>query len=658
MTGAGPTDLSTALEERCPSCGATVDDSWLECAVCGTPLSAPAELPTGSILAGSRFVVESVLGRGGFGITYAVRDERLQRQVAVKELFPESAIRHGSIVLTPPQARAAFRDARTRFLDEARVLARFSHPAIVRVFEVFEEHNTAYLVMELLQGRTLSQLVRERRQPLTEAEALDVAARIGGALRVVNAAGVLHRDLNPANLVLTDSGRLVLIDFGLARSFESGTQNFTRVVTPGYAPPEQYVGSGRFGPPSDVYGLAATLYRLVTLTMPVPAVDRQAGKPLPSPRRLAPTVGKELSDALLDGLELDPGHRPQTIDAFLARLNIPDASLPSRSMLLDRFPPADPGGPPADRPPSPPPAPSPAPPAPPGPAGPPPPGPPPPSGASNPGPPPAGRVDDPPADLRWAPPPPSGASGQGSAPGAVGDLASPPAPPPRPSSATERRPAAPPPVSPPRRTPPPGPAAGAGAGLRPVGPHRRGRRTILVPLWIATVALVSAAPLILGAALVLLGLPGLATAGDVSRHRRRLWLDQASTWFETSSEAVVVPVRFLANLLVSVVRSLPAVAVGAVAVGIWSLVHGAGVATALDEAVLRLAGVATAVVLLYPVGAGSRRFRTGAGTEALVEATTTEDGRPDQRGIVVLVLCVALTATALWLHPDPFPIHG
>src|SRR4051794_29327116 len=150
------------------------------------------------------------------------------------------------MALPPPQARASFRAARDRFLREAQVLARFSHPGIVRVYEVFEEHGTAYLVMELLEGRTLVELLRQRGRPFDESDVLDVAARVGSALAPLHAAAVLHRDINPSNIVLTDHGRIVVIDFGLARDFDAQrTMGMTRVVTPGYAPLEQYVGEGR-----------------------------------------------------------------------------------------------------------------------------------------------------------------------------------------------------------------------------------------------------------------------------------------------------------------------------------------------------------------------------------------------------------------------------
>ncbi|CAN5208715.1 hypothetical protein BH18ACT4_BH18ACT4_07560 [soil metagenome] len=296
-----------------------------------------AELPAGTTLHDGRFVVRRVLGRGGFGITYATDDRRLQRGVAVKELFPDPVVRHGLSVLAPAHAAAGFAEAKARFLREATVLARFSHPGIVRVYEVFEEHGTAYLVMELLDGRPLTDMLSERSAPLTEAEALDVAARGARALAVVHAAGILHRDLNPSNVMVTADGRVVLIDFGLAREFAADvTGAMTRLVTPGYAPPEQYLGAGRFGPSTDVYGLAATLYWMLVGIAPVSALDRQVGTPLPAPHRLNRAVSPRVSAAVLDGLELHADHRPRSMPDFLARLGLADEVVPARPLLLSR----------------------------------------------------------------------------------------------------------------------------------------------------------------------------------------------------------------------------------------------------------------------------------------------------------------------------------
>jgi len=304
-----------------------------------TTNAALLELPRGAMLQAGRFVVQRTLGRGGFGITYAADDRKLSRPVALKELFCDGAVRHRGVVTPPPRGAEAFEAAKARFLREAAVLSRFTHPGIVRVYERFEESGTAYLVMELLEGRTLYEHVLARGGPLVESDALDVAQRCGSALAAVHDAGILHRDLNPANVMLTGEGRVVLIDFGLAREFSvDETTPMTRMVTPGYAPPEQYALDARCGPPADVYGLAATLYWTLTSRAPTPAIDRQTGSPLTPPHRIVESVSKAVSDGVLDGLELNPGHRPQTVEAFLARIGSrsPNGTSASPAVTPDR----------------------------------------------------------------------------------------------------------------------------------------------------------------------------------------------------------------------------------------------------------------------------------------------------------------------------------
>jgi serine/threonine-protein kinase len=291
-----------------------------------TALAPPDDhvLPEGTRLWDGRFVLRRVLGRGGFGITYEATDRRLDRTVAIKELFPSPAFRRGLDVVAPAHAMQLFAEARERFLREAAVLARFSHPGIVRIYEVAEENNTAYLVMELLDGRSLAALQAARGGgPLAEPDVLRVASSCGQALTVVHVDGVLHRDINPSNIVITLDGRAVLVDFGLAREFRSEVSgSMTRLVTPGYAPPEQYLGQGQFGPPTDVYGLSATLYKLLTGVAPVPALDRQGGNSMPSPRRLNPALSRTVSDGVMDGLELVAAHRPATMVELMRRLGL------------------------------------------------------------------------------------------------------------------------------------------------------------------------------------------------------------------------------------------------------------------------------------------------------------------------------------------------
>ncbi len=610
----------SGADDRCPHCGVLVEDAWLVCGSCGEAVAAAAALPVGTRLGHDRFEVLGVLGRGGFGITYDVMDHRLQRRVAVKELFPESAVRHGSVVLTPPHARDAFRDARSRFLREARVLARFTHSGIVRVYEVFEEHNSAYLVMELLEGRTLLDLLAARGRPFSEAEVLDVAARAAVALRSVHAAGVLHRDINPSNIVLTDHGRIVVIDFGIARSYAAEqSTSMTRVVTPGYAPIEQYVGEGRFGPASDVYGLAATLYRLATGRVPVSALEREGGKSLPAPHSLNPGISKAVSDGLLDGLELNPDHRPQTLDAFLLRLGlrVSDAR-PPRSLLLDSVPAAHHAVTAA---------------------------------ASREE---EARLEDATeVEPRPAEPPasPGDAKTLGAPPTAVAPR---PAGGPAPSSVASRAPAAPSPIAVPLSVP------RRAVGLPPIaiGPHPPGRWKAIVPLAATALAFGSAAPVSAFIVLVLVVLPLLATWGDSVVHRFRRDSGTAQRWVERATPpAAAAPVRLVGNVMMSILRSLPVATLTAALLGLWyGLDHLPGVPQPALDAVLRGIGLLVSALLVLPAGRGSPRFRTGIAVDEVVTRLVSPAGRLVQTGVVVWVIAVAAVAGSFWLTPEVWPL--
>src|SRR3954471_8824850 len=316
----------------CPICSTQNPTGAIACVTCGAPLGADPSsaysgaLPAGTSLQGGMYTVGRVLGQGGFGITYLGGDIRARRPVAIKEFFPYGSNRRG-VTVHPfgGLSGADYQNTRTKFLDEARILARFDHPAIVDVYGTFEENNTAYMVMELLRGRTLGQLVEER-GPLPEAEAIGYIRRVGEALIVVHEASLLHRDLKPDNIMLTGDGEVVLIDFGTARAFAAGkTGRMTTMVTPGYAPLEQYGQSVRFGPFTDVYALAATLYHVLTGQMPAPATDRASGVELVPPRTSNSSVSQITSDAILWAMSMRVDQRPQTVREFLDGLPSADA---------------------------------------------------------------------------------------------------------------------------------------------------------------------------------------------------------------------------------------------------------------------------------------------------------------------------------------------
>lgn len=339
--------------QTCAACGAALGLSATGTPVSGTPGIAtggtsshgiaPAayspHLPKGVRLNNGNYAVGEVLGQGGFGITYKGGDLSLRRYVAIKEFFPQGCARHDSTVQPGGTLSAAdYAGVKAKFIEEARTLARFSDAGIVRVFGVFEENNTAYMVMEFLEGTTLSKRMAETTM-LDEAEAVSIAEKVGGALKVVHQAGIIHRDLKPDNICLTKDGRVVLIDFGTARAFASGkTVRQTTMLTPGYAPLEQYGQQARFGAYTDIYALAATLYHAVTGQMPPQATDRAAGVELKPPRALNPKLSQTFSHAIVWAMQVKASERPQNVGAFLDALQRPQSAPLVPSVDLDKTP--------------------------------------------------------------------------------------------------------------------------------------------------------------------------------------------------------------------------------------------------------------------------------------------------------------------------------
>lgn len=299
----------------CPSCGSDYDSSLKACPTCGGLPSIPdPALPNGTRLDGGKFTIVRVLGQGGFSITYEGFDETLQRTVAIKELFLEGAVRHGTLVAVPASRRSAWNAERNRVLDEARRIAALKSPNIVDIYAMFEENGTAYIVMEFLRGHTLQEKIQHSGR-LPEAEILTVALALCDALAAVHGLNMLHRDIKPANVLLTDDHRTVLIDFGAAREFVlQRTAQHTRILTEDYAAPEQYATEARFGPFTDIFSLGATLFHALLGSPPKNAIERsmqsEASLALPDEFR------GPLGNAIQSALELRVEDRPQTIDEF------------------------------------------------------------------------------------------------------------------------------------------------------------------------------------------------------------------------------------------------------------------------------------------------------------------------------------------------------
>ncbi|HEY4893248.1 MAG TPA: protein kinase [Reyranella sp.] len=264
-----------------------------------------------------RYEVVSVLGQGGFGITYRARDSQLGRGVAIKEYLPLAlAVRQDGTTVLPRSTGAAedFTWGRERFVAEGRTLASLQDaPAIVRVFDFLEANGTAYIVMQLLHGETLEGRLK-RAGPLKAADIDRILWPLLDGLEQVHNAGFLHRDIKPANILLDDAGNPTLIDFGASRAAIAGRSTaLTAIFTPGYAAAEQMT-SARQGPWTDIYGLSATLYHAITGRTPPSAFDRilddayePLGKKMPAGFALGLLAGIDA------GLAVRASDRPQSI---------------------------------------------------------------------------------------------------------------------------------------------------------------------------------------------------------------------------------------------------------------------------------------------------------------------------------------------------------
>src|SRR5436190_14026273 len=276
------------------------------------------------------YVMERVLGQGGFGITYLARDTNLDQAVAIKEYLPvEVATRRPDATVS---ARTSEHDERyrlglERFIREARTLARFDHPNIVRVLSVFELNNTAYMVMRFEEGETLAAML-ERRHALGEADLMRVLLPILDGLELVHNAGFIHRDIKPDNIHIRSDGTPVLLDFGSARYAVGQSRTVTILVAPGYAPFEQYYSSGENqGPWTDLYGLAATCYRAIAGRAPLDAIARSKGILGSTQELLVPATAvgsgrysERLLKAIDHALAFAEKERPQTITEWRREL--------------------------------------------------------------------------------------------------------------------------------------------------------------------------------------------------------------------------------------------------------------------------------------------------------------------------------------------------
>ena len=262
----------------------------------------------GKPLQGGKYKLDEVLGRGGFGLTFRAHQTYLDQVVVIKTLN-ESHWDADNID-----------DLQRQFQAEGRRLAMCSHPNVVRVSDFFVEDGLPYMVMDYIPGRSLSDIVLPD-NPLSETVAVTYATQIGRALQAVHARGLLHRDVKPQNIMIHQlTGKAVLIDFGIARELtKDSAQTHTSIVSEGYAPIEQYLPRAHRSAATDVYGLAATLYTLLTARVPVAAVLRDR-TPLVPIEQVRPDVSDAVVGAIAHGMAVELKDRPQSVGPWLSEL--------------------------------------------------------------------------------------------------------------------------------------------------------------------------------------------------------------------------------------------------------------------------------------------------------------------------------------------------
>ena len=314
--------------ELCPNCG------YFE----GAEPKEPNHLFVGTELA-ERYVIGNVLGFGGFGITYKAWDKKLESVVAIKEYYPSGIVNRPpgtkNLLLFSGNRKKEFEHGLIRFIEEARNMTKFNaHKNIVNVYEYFEENNTAYIVMEFLDGCNLSEFIESNGNKPDIDSSVEIICHICDALKDIHDSGIIHRDISPDNIYLCNNGTVKLIDFGAARfSSAEESKNFTIILKPGFAPPEQYEQISDQGPKTDVYALGATLYYSVTGQKPDESTNRKVKDTLLSPSEVNPEIEPYLSDSIMKAMSVETSLRFESVDDFKKRLKL---RIPKRKRNQER----------------------------------------------------------------------------------------------------------------------------------------------------------------------------------------------------------------------------------------------------------------------------------------------------------------------------------
>ena len=278
----------------------------------------PHQLKPGYVLR-DRYLIGNVIGEGGFGITYIGLDTFFGKRVAIKEFYMTGFVNRYNSFSAKVSAETGekgelFNRNREKFYEEARTMVRFCDiDGIVQVKDFFYENETAYIVMEYIEGRTLQSILKEKKK-LSVEETLEIFKPILNALEVVHAENVIHRDISPDNIIITEDGKPWLIDFGAAREVaEDDMKSLSVILKHGYAPEEQYRRRGVQGPWTDIYAICATMYRCIGGKRPDDALERTVEDETEKLCKIAPVCSKQLSDVIMKGLSVRQKERYQSI---------------------------------------------------------------------------------------------------------------------------------------------------------------------------------------------------------------------------------------------------------------------------------------------------------------------------------------------------------
>ncbi len=275
-----------------------------------------------------RYRVLKILGIGGFGITYLAEDMDLQQNIVIKEYYPREIAgrvhdRDGNMNVVPKEKSdyKRFLKGKKDFLSEARRMSKlFDIPEVVKILDWFEENKTAYLAMEYIRGISLDDYLQKQDMPFSFQQAWSMMQPVAEALEKIHKMGIIHRDLNPGNLMMEENGTMKIIDFGSARPYLETEKTMTILIKKGYAPPEQYVQKGKQGPWTDVYAMCATIYEMITGVRPEPSIHRIEKDELYLPSAYGAEILPEEEEILCRGMELNPKHRFRSMDELSSAL--------------------------------------------------------------------------------------------------------------------------------------------------------------------------------------------------------------------------------------------------------------------------------------------------------------------------------------------------